>query len=211
MSKTYKFQSEAAGWSAKTYADPEKVANEILSFAVAHPTGFLGGSNDGALHFKGVTIRFNHNMEQLGYKINVEFLGDVKRIKQGFFDMYMHLVDVGLIHTEPSERVELEKLEKIVFELTHAETRILSDQSRVILVNAKIKSEESSKEFLEHRITFIASKYCDDPQYVLAVFAEEVKLRTMVKDEELYSYRVKDFVPKAGTLDTWVNKIIKAK
>ncbi len=106
MKNNYSIPSDSGGWPAKTWLEPERAFDEIFSMALIYPSGYLGITSDHGLAFKGVTIRFGNEFTQFGCPIYVEII-DLKRITEGFYDMYMALVDRGIVLGEPSERISL--------------------------------------------------------------------------------------------------------
>ena len=126
MKQTYAVIPEA-GWLATTFIELEDLADKISSYAVIHPTGYKGkteNSDNIGLIFNGVTIRLlkSAGLGARGYRIRVEILGDVKRIWQGFIDLWMFLSDNHFVLGEPSNRVDIQEdtekeLEKLLLQI----------------------------------------------------------------------------------------------
>lgn len=218
MKKTYAFIPEG-GWPATTFRKLEDLSDDIFSLARKHPTGYLGrtenADNIGVI-FKGVTIRLlkSAGLGARGYEIRVEILEDVKQIKQGFIDLWMYLSDNGYVIGEPSERVEVEKIDDILdTEIIDSLHRSHRDEFTLLLAAAKIKADPmSSVYFCDLKLKTVAKNYLNESQYRSAIycFTEEIKFRFPKKDpeEEIEIMRVKELGVNPRNLSNWA-KVLK--
>ena len=110
MKKTYHIASDAWGWTSRTWLSPDRVFDEIASSAKYSPVGYLGPISERALAFEGVTVRIDDFHHPSGYKVNVE-ITNKDLVRQEFYELWMKLVDEGVVMGEPSERIPFDTSE----------------------------------------------------------------------------------------------------